>query len=157
MALFTRAAPLAPLLLLASPTPAVQLPESQPRDLTGDGRVFLELSADAAEVLPRFTLGRVLTDWGIDPIPFVVTIWAVGLYAVGVGVLRRRGDRWPIGRTLSFAVLGMGSFALAHVCFITLFVQRGALAALRASFGGKEAWRAALVVVLPSAFVMMAR
>jgi hypothetical protein len=49
MALFTRAALLAPLLLLASPTPAVQLPESQPRDLTGDGRVFLELSADAAE------------------------------------------------------------------------------------------------------------
>lgn len=44
-------------------------------------------------------------------------------------------------------MLGMGSFALAHVCFITLFVQRGALAALRASFGGKEAWRAVLAVV----------
>jgi len=44
-------------------------------------------------------------------------------------------------------MLGMGSFALAHVCFITLFVQRGALSALRASFGGQERWRAALAVV----------
>jgi uncharacterized membrane protein YhhN len=44
-------------------------------------------------------------------------------------------------------MLGMASFALAHVCFITLFVQRGSLSALRASFGGKERWRAALAVV----------
>lgn len=42
---------------------------------------------------------------------------------------------------------GMGSFALAHVCFISLFVQRGAISALRASFAGKDAWRAALVVL----------
>jgi putative copper resistance protein D len=71
--------------------------------------VLLALSTDP-EALPRFTLGRVLTDWGIDPIPFVVTVWAVGLYALGVAQLRRRGDRWPVGRTLSFVVLGMGSF-----------------------------------------------
>jgi len=44
-------------------------------------------------------------------------------------------------------MLGMASFALAHVCLITLFVQRGSLAALRASFGGNQWWRAALVVV----------
>ncbi|WP_322919549.1 cytochrome c oxidase assembly protein [Nocardioides renjunii] len=74
--------------------------------------MLLTLATDA-EVLPRFTLGRALTDWGIDPIPFVVTVWAVGLYALGVRVLARRGDRWPVGRTLSFCGLGMGSFALA--------------------------------------------
>jgi cytochrome c oxidase assembly factor CtaG len=28
-------------------------------------------------------------------------------------VLRRRGDRWPVGRTLAFVGLGMGSFAFA--------------------------------------------
>ena len=71
------------------------------------------VSEDTLETLPRFTLGRVFTDWGIDPIPFVVTVWAVGLYALGVTVLRRRGDRWPVGRTLSFVGLGMGSFAFA--------------------------------------------
>ncbi|MFM6848564.1 MAG: cytochrome c oxidase assembly protein [Terrabacter sp.] len=71
------------------------------------------LSQDASETLPRFTLGRVFTDWGIDAVPFVVTVWAVGLYLLGVSVLRRRGDRWPVGRTLSFVGLGMGAFAFA--------------------------------------------
>jgi len=63
--------------------------------------------------LPRFTLGRVFTDWGIDPIPFVVTIWVAGLYVLGVVVLSRRGDRWPVGRTLAFVGLGMGGFFFA--------------------------------------------
>ena len=67
------------------------------------------LSADP-EVLPRFTVGRVFTDWGIDPIPFVVTVWAVGLYVVGVAILRRRGDRWPVGRTLAFVGLRLASY-----------------------------------------------
>ena len=70
-------------------------------------------SPDAFDVLPRFTLGRVFTDWGIDPVPFVVTIWVVGLYVLGVRVLTRRGDRWPVGRTLSFVGLGMGGFLFA--------------------------------------------
>ncbi len=63
--------------------------------------------------LERFTVGRVFTDWGIDPLPFVLTVWIVGLYLVGVAVLRRRGDAWPIGRTLAFVVAGMGSFFFA--------------------------------------------
>lgn len=62
--------------------------------------------------LPRFTLGRVFTDWGLDPVPFVLTVWIVGLYVVGVVVLRRRGDAWAPGRTLAF-VAGMGSFFFA--------------------------------------------
>ncbi len=74
--------------------------------------MLISLSVDAA-TLPRFTLGSVFTQWGLDPVPFVVTIWAVGLYTLGVVVLRRRGDRWPVGRTLAFVVLGMGSFAFA--------------------------------------------
>jgi len=49
-------------------------------------------------------------------------------------------------------MLGMGSFALAHISFITLFLQRGSAAALRASFTGTEPWRAALVV----AYVLLA-
>ena len=43
-------------------------------------------------------------------------------------------------------LLGMSAFALAHLSFITLFVQRGAFDALRASVGGRQPWRAALVV-----------
>ncbi|WP_372729019.1 cytochrome c oxidase assembly protein [Nocardioides sp.] len=73
----------------------------------------LNLLAEPLPTLPRFTLGRVFTDWSLEPLPFVITVWAVGLYLLGVAVLHRRGDAWPIGRTLSFVVVGMGAFALA--------------------------------------------
>ncbi len=62
--------------------------------------------------LPRFTLERALTDWSVAPLPFVLTVWATGLYAAGVVLMRRRGDRWPVGRTVAFAV-GMVAFAFA--------------------------------------------
>lgn len=60
--------------------------------------------------LPRFTLGRVFSEWGIDPFLFVVTVWVAGLYLFGVFSLRRRGDAWPVGRTVAFVGVGMGSF-----------------------------------------------
>jgi cytochrome c oxidase assembly factor CtaG len=69
----------------------------------------LILSSD----LPRFTLGAVFTEWGLDPVLFVVTVWVAGLYLLGVWQLRSRGDRWPLGRTLAFVVGGMGSFYVA--------------------------------------------
>jgi len=67
----------------------------------------------ASATLPRFTLGRVFTEWSLEPIPFVVTVWVSGLYLLGVAKLRRRGDHWPVGRTLAFVVAGMGSFYFA--------------------------------------------
>jgi putative copper resistance protein D len=63
--------------------------------------------------LPPFGLGRVFTAWGIDPFLFVVLVWVTGLYLLGVRALRRRGDRWPLGRTVSFVVGGMGLFGFA--------------------------------------------
>lgn len=63
--------------------------------------------------LPRFTASSVFTEWGIDPVPFIVCVWAAGLYLIGVRVLRNRGDHWPLGRTLAFVVGGMGSFYVA--------------------------------------------
>ncbi|WP_426244123.1 cytochrome c oxidase assembly protein [Nocardioides sp. LHG3406-4] len=63
--------------------------------------------------LPEITLGRVFTDWGLDPVPFVITVWVAGLYLVGVAVMRRRGDRWPVGRTVAFVAVGMGAFLFA--------------------------------------------
>ncbi|CUR53932.1 conserved membrane hypothetical protein [metagenome] len=60
--------------------------------------------------LPPFTPARVITEWGIDPVLFVATVWVVGLYLTGVLAMRRRGDAWPLGRTLAFVVGGMGSF-----------------------------------------------
>ena len=64
-------------------------------------------------VPPAFGPGRILTEAGLAPLPFVITVWAVGLYLCGVRVLHRRGDRWPVGRTLAFVVAGMGAFGFA--------------------------------------------
>ena len=63
--------------------------------------------------LPRFTVGQVFEQWSLEPIPFVITVWAVGLYLFGVYKLRRRGDRWPVGRTIAFVPVGMGVFFFA--------------------------------------------
>jgi cytochrome c oxidase assembly factor CtaG len=62
---------------------------------------------------PPFTLGRVLTDWELDPVLTVVTVWVAGLYLFGVWRLHDRGDRWPLTRTLSFVVPGMGGLFFA--------------------------------------------
>ena len=45
--------------------------------------------------------------------PLVVTVWAVGLYLLGVRSLHRRGDAWPVGRTVMFVGVGMGAFYVA--------------------------------------------
>jgi len=68
---------------------------------------------EASENLPRFTLGTVLTGWSLQPVAFILAVWISGLYLWGVSVLRKRGDRWPIGRTLAFIPLGMGMFYFA--------------------------------------------
>ncbi|MCW2791560.1 MAG: hypothetical protein JWO76_658 [Nocardioides sp.] len=73
----------------------------------------LDVAMEASATLPRFTLGRVFTDWSLAPIPFVVTIWAAGLYLLGVRALHRRGDSWPVGRTVSFVGIGLGAFYFA--------------------------------------------
>jgi putative copper resistance protein D len=70
-------------------------------------------SASELSGLPPWSWGRVFTDWGIDPFLTVLTVWITGAYLVGVWVLRQRGDSWPLARTLSFVVVGMGSFAVA--------------------------------------------
>jgi cytochrome c oxidase assembly factor CtaG len=68
---------------------------------------------DAADSLPRFTASSFFTAWGLDPLPFVITVWAAGLYLFGVRTLRARGDAWPLGRTCAFVLGGVGSFYVA--------------------------------------------
>jgi cytochrome c oxidase assembly factor CtaG len=63
--------------------------------------------------LPAFSLGEVLGQWSLAPVPTVATAWVVGLYLLGVQRLRARGDNWPVGRTVAFVCGGMGSFYFA--------------------------------------------
>ncbi|MEU0287155.1 cytochrome c oxidase assembly protein [Streptomyces sp. NPDC052492] len=52
--------------------------------------------------LPPFTLGRGLA-WSADPFFLVACLLGLALYGWGVVRLVRRGDKWPVGRTVSFA------------------------------------------------------
>ena len=63
--------------------------------------------------LPPFTPASVFTEWGLDPVLFIGTMWVAGLYLYGVWRLHDRGDSWPVSRTLAFIVGGVGSFLLA--------------------------------------------
>nr|WP_246284173.1 cytochrome c oxidase assembly protein [Nocardioides perillae] len=71
------------------------------------------MTAAAEPVLPPFGPGRIVTEWGLDPVLFVGAVWVAGLYLLAVRSLRRRGDRWPVGRTLAFVGAGMGTFLFA--------------------------------------------
>ncbi|MGH4034975.1 cytochrome c oxidase assembly protein [Actinomycetota bacterium Odt1-20B] len=55
--------------------------------------------------LPPFTLSRGL-ELSADPFFLIGCLAALGLYGWGVVRLVRRGDKWPVGRTISF-VLGI--------------------------------------------------
>jgi cytochrome c oxidase assembly factor CtaG len=72
------------------------------------------LAADG-DALPRFTLSRVFTDWDLVSVATLAILVTAGLYLLGVERMRRRGDHWPVGRTLAFVGGGMGSAAIATV------------------------------------------
>ncbi|MFI9270893.1 cytochrome c oxidase assembly protein [Kitasatospora sp. NPDC052896] len=64
------------------------------------------------EGLARFTLSSVLT-WSPDW-PFLLgCLLALGLYGAGVVRLLRRGDRWPVGRSVAWVA------GVASIVFIT--------------------------------------
>ncbi len=65
------------------------------------------------QALPRFTFGRIFTEWELLSWATVSIVVVAFVYLAGVVRLRRRGDRWPLGRTLAFVVVGLGSALLA--------------------------------------------
>ncbi|MHC0429010.1 cytochrome c oxidase assembly protein [Streptomyces sp. O3] len=60
--------------------------------------------------LPPFTLERGL-ELSVDPLFLVGSLAALGLYGWGVARMVRRGDAWPVGRTVAFT-LGVLTIAL---------------------------------------------
>ncbi|WP_203137011.1 cytochrome c oxidase assembly protein [Microbacterium sp. JZ31] len=69
-------------------------------------------SSTPAEILtdeplpPELTLERWFTVWDVDLLWAFVAVFGIAFYLAGVIRLRRRGDRWPIFRTVLW-VLGM--------------------------------------------------
>ena len=50
------------------------------------------------------TLSRVLLGYEADGLMLGLLIFVVALYIKGVVILTRRGDKWPLGRTIAFAL-----------------------------------------------------
>ncbi len=73
----------------------------------------LPLHADPDNQPPPLTPIRLLTEWTFYWWVALALGLSVGLYLWGVWRLTRRGDAWPIGRTLSWCLGGMGTVAIA--------------------------------------------
>lgn len=80
---------------------------------------------------PELTAPRLLTAWTLDLTALLVLLAFAAAYAAGVVALRRRGDRWPVGRSVSFAA-GLAVLLVAtcgfpgvyaHVLFWIFVVQ----------------------------------
>ncbi len=64
---------------------------------------------------------RYFTAWEF-PLYAVLGLLVVGgLYLWGVWTLHRRGDRWPVMRTVSFVGLGLGTIAVAIFSFLGVY------------------------------------
>ncbi len=70
-------------------------------------------SAPTQPITEPLTGSTLLTGWAFDPVMAAVLLAVGATYLYGVWVLHRRGDAWPVARTFSFVVLGLGSAALA--------------------------------------------
>jgi cytochrome c oxidase assembly factor CtaG len=66
-----------------------------------------------ADGLGDFGAWTVLTAARLEVLPVLFLTLAAGLYLYGVRRLRARGHAWPVGRTLSFVGLGLGTVAVA--------------------------------------------
>ncbi|WP_246777911.1 cytochrome c oxidase assembly protein [Rhodoluna limnophila] len=55
---------------------------------------------------PELTPIRLLTEWKLDLVWLIIGVGAIWMYLAGVRRLAKRGDKWPIGRTVSW-IAGM--------------------------------------------------
>ena len=66
-----------------------------------------------ADGLPPFAPGALLTQAALELVPLLLVLLPAAAYLFGVQRLTARGDAWPVGRTLSFLVGGLGTIAVA--------------------------------------------
>lgn len=78
-------------------------------------------ASPTTDYLPEWTWSRAVTDWAMDPFLFIAAVWVTGFYLYGVSVLKRRGDSWPLIRTICFVVIGMGSFVFSTQGGVALY------------------------------------
>lgn len=64
---------------------------------------------------------RFLTAWTLPIWALIPILATAALYLWGVRILHRRGDKWPVSRTLMFVVLGCGTLFVAIFSFLGVY------------------------------------
>lgn len=80
------------------------LASSQPPVRESDLSADRALSIVGVKMPPAPNLSRIFFGYEPDALMIGLLVIAVALYIKGVMVLTKRGDRWPVGRTISFAI-----------------------------------------------------
>jgi cytochrome c oxidase assembly factor CtaG len=75
--------------------------------------VLVPLHATPTDQPPPLTPSRLLTEWTWEWSMALGIAVAAGLYIAGLVALHRRGDHWPVGRSVSFLLGGLGSLGIA--------------------------------------------
>ena len=81
-----------------------RLASSQPPERESGLAVDRALSIVGVKMPQPPTLSRILLGYEPDALMIGLLVIAVVLYIKGVMVLTKRGDKWPVGRTISFAI-----------------------------------------------------
>ena len=81
-----------------------RLASSQPPERQSELVVDRALSIVGIKTPQPPTLSRILFGYEPDALMIGLLVIAVALYIKGVMVLTKRGDKWPVGRTISFAI-----------------------------------------------------
>lgn len=70
------------------------------------------------------SLAEFLGTWGFNPVAFLFAAVFSALYLLGLARLSRQGMRWPIWRTASFFLLGLGLYIWAEFGFLHVYSQQ---------------------------------
>ena len=92
---------------------AVALSRTEPPVPDDPGRISVARSLLGFPIPPEPTVWRLITQWYPDAVFTLGCFAAVLLYLAGIWRLRRRGDRWPVGRTVAW-LSGVGLVAFVQ-------------------------------------------
>ena len=76
------------------------------------------------EALPALTLGVAPRHWVFEPVLVVAVLMAGAAYLVGVHRVRTRGEQWPVARTATFLVAGLGGFVVTSMSVLGAYHGR---------------------------------
>ncbi|MDO5735190.1 MAG: cytochrome c oxidase assembly protein [Propionibacteriaceae bacterium] len=79
---------------------------------------FLPLHADPGDNIIPLEGWRYFTAWSFEPLPLIMILLTGGLYLYAVHLLHKRGDKWPVLRTVYFVGFGLGSLSFALFSFL---------------------------------------